>query len=410
MKLKTKIALFTLSFPYGKGEAFLENEIPYLAKTFEEVYIFPSSIENSDLLRIVPDNVFVIDHLSNLEVSIFQVFLKNVYWFIHIYCNALFSKEWKSYVKYYKSFLHYLALDLVKFSFLEKEIKKRRLENAVFYDYWFVNCTLSLCVLRKKKLLNKVVCRTHGFDLYDDRQFEKVVSFRKFKIQNIDKVFTISKHGFRYLKERISAKYHFKLKNSYLGVDLKEQGSNLLKTKRLIVVSCARVISFKRVGLTFEVLNSLGISLKWVHFGEGDLFSSLESNLEKTNLNIEVDLKGDVTNSEIHDYYRNNKVDFFISLSENEGLPVSMMEAQGYGIPIIAMNVNGVPEIVNQDTGVLLPLESSFSQIVNSVRDVLCNQAYDEKIIKEHFESRFLGVTNYQNFTQKLLGFVKTDD
>jgi len=44
----------------------------------------------------------------------------------------------------------------------------------------------------------------------------------------------------------------------------------------------------------------------------------------------------------------------FINTSSSEGIPVSMMEAQSFGIPILAMDVGGVREIVGPQTGRLL--------------------------------------------------------
>ena len=60
-------------------------------------------------------------------------------------------------------------------------------------------------------------------------------------------------------------------------------------------------------------------------------------------------------NEKIMDFYRNNPIDIFINVSTNEGVPVSIMEAISFGIPIIATNVGGTNEIViNNITGWLV--------------------------------------------------------
>lgn len=168
-------------------------------------------------------------------------------------------------------------------------------------------------------------------------------------------------------------------------------------------MSCARVVSFKRVLLTFNVLNSLGIPLKWVHFGGGELFQELKTTTENTDLNIKVDLKGEKTNQEVHRFYQTNEVDLFISLSVNEGLPVSMMEAQSYGIPIVGMKINGVPEIVNSNTGVLFPVEITENEMIDVLKDVITNRRFDTKLIARAFENKFLASKNYSEFSQNLL-------
>ncbi|MBE3138389.1 MAG: glycosyltransferase, partial [Actinobacteria bacterium] len=43
--------------------------------------------------------------------------------------------------------------------------------------------------------------------------------------------------------------------------------------------------------------------------------------------------------------------------SSTEGVPVSIMEAQSFGIPVIATDVGGVKELIAEGTGSLLPVD-----------------------------------------------------
>lgn len=49
---------FTNSFPFGKGESFLENEIPFLAKNFNSVIIVSRTNDNKQT-RKVPNNTIL---------------------------------------------------------------------------------------------------------------------------------------------------------------------------------------------------------------------------------------------------------------------------------------------------------------------------------------------------------------
>ena len=52
--------------------------------------------------------------------------------------------------------------------------------------------------------------------------------------------------------------------------------------------------------------------------------------------------------------------DVFILPSYNEGLPISILEAMSYGLPVISTNVGGIPEIVEQHkNGILVKPENS---------------------------------------------------
>lgn len=52
--------------------------------------------------------------------------------------------------------------------------------------------------------------------------------------------------------------------------------------------------------------------------------------------------------------YSEHPVDVFINLSTNEGVPVSIMEAISFDIPIVATDVGGTSEIVTDETGILV--------------------------------------------------------
>ncbi len=59
-------------------------------------------------------------------------------------------------------------------------------------------------------------------------------------------------------------------------------------------------------------------------------------------LETRIVLRGGISNAEVFQFYRDNKVDLFVNASTSEGLPVSIMEAISFGIPSIATNVGGL--------------------------------------------------------------------
>ena len=61
-------------------------------------------------------------------------------------------------------------------------------------------------------------------------------------------------------------------------------------------------------------------------------------------------------------------------MSETEGIPVSIMEAQSYGIPVIATNVGGTSEIVHDGiNGVLLSRNFDTADLLNAIETVICS-------------------------------------
>lgn len=55
---------------------------------------------------------------------------------------------------------------------------------------------------------------------------------------------------------------------------------------------------------------------------------------------------GFFSNTEVMEFYKTNEYDLFINTSETEGIPVSIMEAMSFGIPVVATDVGGTKEIV----------------------------------------------------------------
>ena len=65
--MKTLI-LFTSSFPFGSGEAFIESEFPFLCKAFEKIIIVTNELKNKET-RDIPENVIVIRYPYYSSVS-----------------------------------------------------------------------------------------------------------------------------------------------------------------------------------------------------------------------------------------------------------------------------------------------------------------------------------------------------
>lgn len=75
-------------------------------------------------------------------------------------------------------------------------------------------------------------------------------------------------------------------------------------------------------------------------------------------------------------------------MSDNEGLPISIIEAMRAGLPIIATNVAGIPETID-DNGFLLDLDNDA---LFKVLDNLDMYDWDNlgKLSRQKFEKEFL--------------------
>jgi glycosyltransferase involved in cell wall biosynthesis len=88
-------------------------------------------------------------------------------------------------------------------------------------------------------------------------------------------------------------------------------------------------------------------------YGEGELRDNLQELAVKLNISDIVSFKGWINNEILYDLYPNYDIMIMPSLSESFG--VAALEASSAGLPVIASNIGGVPEVVKDGvTGILV--------------------------------------------------------
>ena len=100
--------------------------------------------------------------------------------------------------------------------------------------------------------------------------------------------------------------------------------------------------------------------------GDGNQHETLIAERNRLGLESIIDLPGAIANPE----HILAKSDVYVSTSHMEGLPLSILEAMAAGLPIIATNVGGVPDIVH-DNGVLIPVDedSLVKEMIRFAKD-----------------------------------------
>ena len=67
--------------------------------------------------------------------------------------------------------------------------------------------------------------------------------------------------------------------------------------------------------------------------------------------------------------------DFFLLPSLTEGLPLSVLEAMSHGLAVVATNVGGIPELVQEGVHGLLVPPKNQSSLANAIEQILMNPA-----------------------------------
>lgn len=415
--MNSLLILLTHSFPFGAGEAFLDYEIEY-ENVFDRVIIIPMASEEKLRYDITNKNINVVKTGGKMTVfeimkwclvSIFSLHLWSEI-FALIKCNKLSFSKFRSLivVTAYGERMINVAYKVVK----RKYVNTSEPISFVLYSYWLTGTAYAAIRLKDKLSVENIyiISRCHGHDLYEFRNKDQYLPYRKLFLTRLDKIYPISLNGSNYLKGKYNFAIDERIKLSYLGT--KDYGLNSLPddNKSFTIVSCSSVIAIKRVHLIIEVLSKFkGENVKWIHIGGGGLFQNIEI-LAEENLGKEVnyELIGSLTHEQVISFYRNTPVNLFINTSETEGIPVTIMEAISFGIPVIATEVGGVAEIVhNGYDGYLLNKDFNTEYLESLIRKIITmpKKEYLElrKRARKQWNDKFNAEYNYSTFYSDIL-------
>lgn len=356
--------------------------------------------------RSLPTNVKVHSFKTSAPVKTKEFYKKNA----PILCKAFYDElsHGKHIGKYLKNLKYYQAHFInacFHATMLESYLRKEQLLNAVLYSYWFNDWAYYLSILKYKKKIKSVVTRIHGGDVYEYQHTEKdfFFPFRNFQVRQLDKIVAISEDGAKHMISHYPSSRH-KTSVSRLGT-LDEGSATETKTDEVFVLaSCSTFFPYKNVALIPKILTALKFKIKWIHFGDGG--SDKEEVLrliKQLPSNVTVELKGYTEHKDLFEFYRNNYIDLFINTSVSEGLPVSLMEAISFSIPVMAPNVGGIKELVNDTTGILFTHECSAETLAAKIEDVKAGRVtFDRQAIRNFWSENFSD-KNYLNFYTTIL-------
>jgi glycosyltransferase involved in cell wall biosynthesis len=145
----------------------------------------------------------------------------------------------------------------------------------------------------------------------------------------------------------------------------------------------ARLVELKQIDQVILQMNSASSpSNTHLHvFGEGPLKSDLHLLVERLQLESTVSLHGrEMDPDKIYSAF-----DCLIINSTTEGLPMVMLEAMSYGIPVISTAVGAIPELINQGKfGNLIGVGDS-----RALGEAMAKMCQDEKAYLEMSDNAF---------------------
>lgn len=349
-RVARRLILLTNEFPRAYGDVtFVQNEIGALAAAFDDVVIFNYPSPGEPQLVSLPSNVRYGGSLKDGDVSPWRALLHPP---IALRAARTMVDELRHHRvgRKLKRVLESIAASAGRAAHPQLRQALRGAESVSVYSFWAMGAGMALPCLPRVR--GSVALRLHRFDVY-----EEVLGWlplRASLLTRPDVLLPISDHAARYLRDTYPWRDRSPIVVSRLGTIDRGQRPAHPETGIVTVVSCSSVSAVKRVDLIAAAMKYVAASVpvRWVHFGDGPLMVQLSDLVRRiSSARLAVELRGQAANEEIMRFYRSEKVDVFVNASSSEGVPVSIMEAMSFGVPVVATDVGGVAEIVGGELG-----------------------------------------------------------
>ncbi len=414
--MKPKMYLITKEFPYGHGEeSFVKPEYPYLCQKFD-VTIIATEVKEDEYFQNKDVKAYRIPAVQKFSDKLFSLlnFLGKKDCHIEI---AAIIKDRKQIVKrIYRALMFGTAAETF-YRRLKKTVKLNKDTEALFYFYWFDYKCFGLSMHKDKFSGIQMIARTHGYDLYDERELYGKQFFKPQMDAKLERLIFAAQYAKDYYLGRYQKKESGKYPVYRLGVSDKQmtckQRKEGLDKDLFLLVSCSHVISIKRIDRIIDGLSQITDSkIRWIHLGGGNQLTQLKERAQDKlgeKKNVEYYFSGAVANDKVLQFYKENYVSCFITTTETEGgSPVSIQEALSFGIPIIATGIGELPQMV-KGNGFLLsdnPTEAQVGQAIERMAGIYGTEEYFSmcQASLTIFEEKFNAENNFTELMWELVG------
>ena len=146
-----------------------------------------------------------------------------------------------------------------------------------------------------------------------------------------------------------------------------------------IIVSVGRLTDakdHKNILKALQIIKTDDLNFKLIIIGDGELREKIEHLTLKLGLKEQVILLGNRTDID----RLLNLAKIFVLHSKREGFPISLLEAMSTGLPIIATNVGGIPEIVKDGFNGVLVEPKRPQQLARAIKKIIKDKKFANKI------------------------------
>ena len=365
---RRSIVLVVRDYPFGNGEAFIEDEVARLARTGPLV-VLPAFKNGSGPPRPLPEGV-------ELDVTLAErgpgALLRPAV------LSTLIGAAWRE-LKSRPAILGSArsALRFVGYLYRAGRLlawveAARRSGDPVrrVMAFWSNAEAFGLALAAHRDPSIMFVARSHRFDVWEEENPNGYLPFRDALAESAHRLLPSSREAADHLirsmpidPERVSV--------APLGVEPPFEPRPWSERSEVVIASCSTAAVVKRLPLVAASIAKAsagdpGRSWRWVHLGGGE--EQIRAAIASGPANLELELPGWLPREAIYRFHRDRQPNCFVNLSSSEGVPLSIMEALAMGVPVVATAAGGTGEMVDDSVGALLPVEIDAAIAAAAIR------------------------------------------
>lgn len=260
----------------------------------------------------------------------------------------------------------YFIIGLLRFLFkmcTDRKIEIVHIHGASYSSFWRKRIIINIAVLFKKK----VVFHCHGaeFKLFTSQHHKAVVKV----LHKCDCIVCLSKSWKKWFENECGCKNVVIINNI---IPPPQKGGQQKKSG-----SCFTMLFLGELGQRKGIFDLLDVisqmrscDIKLLIGGKGDV-DGVISRINELDICDYVEFHGWVSGDyKVKLFYDS---DVFVLPSYNEGLPISVLEAMSYGLPIVSTYIGGIPEVITNGKNGFLIEPGDKKELYNALMELRNN-------------------------------------
>ena len=309
-----------------------------------------------------------------------------------------------TYVYGRKFLLFFISIFKIIFYKLIYRVELVHIHMASYGSFYRKSIIIALC----KILHIKVVLHCHGacFEKFYNGVKKSKKKYIKKTLAKAEKIIVLSESWKDFFKTIVDENKIVVLYNS-VNVPDKINRTELSKVPTGLFLG--RIGERKGAYDLIEAVKNLtneGIKIKILMAGDGEIQKAKEL-IKNENLEDNIKILGWIDNNQKEQYLRSS--DFYILPSYDEGMPMSVLEAMSYSLPVITTNVGGIPEIIQDKKNGIMIKPGDIKQIDKVIKKIIKENEFRKELSENAYETILekFNFKHYEEFLDRLYKQIK---